>query len=159
MKSIRCGIVKFQYPVENRFEAHVYPNNLQPTGASCLLRAASFSAMAMAMTMTMAMASTTGTMALQHAALANSLFCPSPSLAPLRLAAAPSGNVSSAVLSAEPLSLGTGREARGACFKRSAKFQQFSQDAVDGSAVAEEGEEEMEEDDADQYVHIEFSLL
>jgi hypothetical protein len=139
MKSIRCGIVKFQYPVENRFEAHVYPNNLQPTGASCLLRAASFSAMAMAMTMTMAMASTTGTMALQHAALANSLFCPSPSLA--------------------PLSLGTGREARGACFKRSAKFQQFSQDAVDGSAVAEEGEEEMEEDDADQYVHIEFSLL
>jgi hypothetical protein len=104
----------------------------------------------MAMTMTMAMASTTGTMALQHAALANSLFCPSPSLAPLRLAAAPSGNVSSAVLSAEPLSLGTGREARGACFKRSAKFQQFSQDAVDGSAVAEEGEEEMEEDDADQ---------
>jgi len=94
------------------------------------------------------MASTTGTTALYRAAVASNSLFPSSSLSPPRLGALNFVNVSSAG-SAERLSLGSGKEARGVCFKRFAKFQQFSQDAADGSLV-EDGGEEMEEDSADQ---------
>ena len=98
--------------------------------------------------MAMAMA-----MALHPAAA--SLVCSSPLLAPLRHA----GPVSCAALHAAAVSLGSAREARSACFKRFAKFQQFSQESADGSAVEERAEADVEESDADQYVHIEFSPL
>lgn len=98
----------------------------------------------------MAMASTTGTMALHGAAVTRNSFRPSSSVAP-RPGAANFGNISIP----EGLSFGSGEEARGVCFKRFAKFQQFSKDAADGSLV-DDGGEEMEEDSADQYVHIEF---
>lgn len=109
-------------------------------------------AMATATAMAMAPTSTAETMALHHGALANTRFCASPrfTLVPLRPSAVNLGNVSSSV-SGELPSLGSGREARGACFKRFAKFQQFSQDAADGSAVEGGEEGELEEDDADQY--------
>ncbi|KAG0626237.1 hypothetical protein M758_2G113400 [Ceratodon purpureus] len=101
--------------------------------------------MAMATTMTM----TTGSMALHHAALANPLFCASSALPPLRLAAGTPGAASTAVLRGEPLALR--REARGAGFRRFAKFQQFSQDGTDETAVEEGGVEDAEEeDDAEQ---------
>lgn len=102
----------------------------------------------MAMAMAMAMASSTGTMALHRAAVASNLFSTSSSLTLSRLGAANFDNVPSAV-SAEGLSFWSGKEVRGVCFKRFAKFQQFSQDTADGSLV-EDGGEEMEEDSADQ---------
>lgn len=106
--------------------------------------------------MAMAMASTTGRMAPCCAVVSNNSPCPSSSLAPFPFGAVKFGSSSSAI-SAEGLSFGSGKETRGGCFKRFAKFQQFSQDAADGSLVEDGGEEEMEEDSADQYVHIEFS--
>ena len=96
----------------------------------------------------MAMACTTGTMALHGAAVARNSFCPSSSLAPLRPGPANFGNTSSA----EGLSFGSREEARGVCFKRFAKFQQFSKDGAD-EILVDDGGKEMEEDSADQYVH------